>query len=299
MNTVSLGALRAVATVARLGTIRAAAGALNVTPGAVSQQVLKAEAQLGRTLFERSPTGLTLTDMGSQVAALLEDGFNRLDQAVALTRSPEDRLTVSVAPVFAARWLVPRLPELEAQAGGLRVNVDATARYVAPGASGIDACLRVASKSAIAALGPDLTAIWLADQQVFPVCAPKLAQNIRSVSDLRSIPVIIDQNTTLDWDIWLEMTRLTNDQLQRGTTYSDASLCIDAAISGGGVFLAWDMLAVDALHRGTLVRPFEGVAVSGLSYWLIRQKRSNHPKRLRQLEEWLEGAVTASIRLKQ
>lgn len=103
LNTVSLGALRAVSTVASLGTIRAAANVLNVTPGAVSQQVLKAEAQLGRTLFERSSAGLTPTLVGHQVAALLKDGFNSLDQAVALTKPSEDRLTVSVAPVFAAR----------------------------------------------------------------------------------------------------------------------------------------------------------------------------------------------------
>lgn len=192
--------------------------------------------------------------------------------------------------------MVPRLPELEAQVDDLRVNVDATPLYISPGASGIDACLRVASKSAISALEPDLTAIWLADQQVFPVCAPKLTKSIRNVSDLRTRPVIIDQNTTLDWGIWLSQTGLTKDQLQKGTNYSDASLCIDAAISGGGVFLAWDLLAVDALHRGSLIQPFEEMVLSGLSYWLIRQKRPGHPKGLRQFEVWLKASITASLR---
>lgn len=295
LNNVSLNALRAVATVARLGTVHAAADALRVTPGAVSQQVLKAEAQLGRTMFDRSSAGLVPTEFGRQLITLLEDGFSKLDQAVALTKKPENELTVSVAPVFASRWLVPRLPALEEQSDGLRVNVDATARYVEPGFSGIDACLRVASRSAISALSSELTATWLVDQHVFPVCAPKLAQNISSVADLTTTPVIIDKNTTLDWDIWLSPSGLNKKQLQKGTTYSDASLCIDAAISGGGIFLAWDLLAVDAVSRGTVVKPFKEQATSGLSYWLVKQKRPNHPKRLRQLEDWLKKSIAQSL----
>lgn len=296
LNHVSLGALRAVETVARLGSIRAAAVALGVTPGAVSQQVIKAETQLNRTLFDRSPAGLTPTQSGIEVTALLRKGFRSLDQAVALTKTSGNTLTMSVAPVFAARWLVARLPELEAHSDGLRVNVDATADYVEPGASGIDACLRVADKSAIAALGSDLSVTWLADQNVFPVCVPKLARTLNATSDLLTVPVITDRKTTLDWKIWLDQAGLADAQLRAGSAYSDASLCIDAAISGGGVFLAWDMLAVDAIARGDLERPFDHVAPSGLSYWLVRQKRPAHPKQMQQLESWLKNTISHSLK---
>lgn len=295
LNRVSLGALRAVEAVARLGSIRAAATELGVTPGAVSQQVLKAEAQLGRHLFNRSPAGLIPTDTGKKTAALLKDGFSALEQAVALSKSPDGVLTISVAPVFATRWLVPRLPEFEAEADPLRVNVDATARYVEPGYSGIDACLRVARKSEIAALGADLTAVWLADQHVFPVCAPNIAQNMNAVSDILGVPTITDRHTSLDWNIWLEQVGLLKDQMRPGTTYSDASLCIDATIAGGGIFLAWDMLAVDALSSGKVVAPFNEKVPSGLSYWLVLQNRPNHPRRLQQLEVWLKNAIAGSL----
>lgn len=295
LNKISLGGLRAVAMVARFGKLRAAADELGVTPGAVSQQVLKVEAQLGRSLFERSSTGLVLTDIGREVFPLLEDGFNALDQALELTKHPADALTISVAPVFASRWLVPRLPALEAEANGLRVNVDAATRYVDPGISGIDACLRVTSDNAISQLRSDLTATWLAHQHVFPVCAPEIAHSIKRPSDLRAVPVIVDKNTALDWQIWLNEVGVDKDQLQTGTTYSDASLCIDAAIAGGGVFLAWDMLAVDAIARGALVKPLQTAAASGLSYWLVKPKRPSHSRRLRQLEEWLQLSIAQSL----
>lgn len=294
LNHISLGALRAVEAVARLGTIRAAAEMLGVTPGAVSQQVMKAETQLNRTMFDRSSAGLTPTQFGTEVIAPLRDGFRKLDQAVALCKTSGNTLTVSVAPVFAARWLVPRLPELEAQSDNLRINVDATAEYVEPGASGVDACLRVASKTAMSALKSDLSTTWLANQYVFPVCAPKLAEKLHTPANILTVPIITDSKTTLDWQVWLDQVGLTDVQLRNGSSYSDASLCIDAAISGGGVFLAWDMLAVDAIARGDLVKPFKDVAASSLSYWLVQQKRPAHPKRMRQLKNWLQSAISLS-----
>lgn len=50
--------------VARLGSIRAAAAALNVAPSAVSRQILKLEEEMGASLFERLPRGLRLTSAG-------------------------------------------------------------------------------------------------------------------------------------------------------------------------------------------------------------------------------------------
>jgi DNA-binding transcriptional LysR family regulator len=62
-----LTGLRAVEAAGRLGTLRAAAAELGVTIGAVSQQILKAEEQFGRSLFERLPKGLKPTPFGQDI----------------------------------------------------------------------------------------------------------------------------------------------------------------------------------------------------------------------------------------
>ena len=59
-----LNALRAFEAVARLGSVRAAAAELHVTPAAVSQQVKALEADLGRPLTRRRGNALELTDAG-------------------------------------------------------------------------------------------------------------------------------------------------------------------------------------------------------------------------------------------
>ena len=64
LNNIHLNGLRAVEVAGRLGSLQAAADELGVTAGAVSQQIIKTEKQLGRVLFERSPRGLVATPFG-------------------------------------------------------------------------------------------------------------------------------------------------------------------------------------------------------------------------------------------
>ena len=82
LNSVHLNGLRALEAVGRLGSLQAAADELGVSVGAVSQQVIKAEAQLGRLLFERTPKGMLVTEAGAPVLAALNEGFLRLAEAV-------------------------------------------------------------------------------------------------------------------------------------------------------------------------------------------------------------------------
>ncbi|WP_164139708.1 LysR family transcriptional regulator, partial [Stenotrophomonas maltophilia] len=64
MPTPPLATLRAFDAAARHLNFRLAAEELNVTHGAVAQQVRALEASLGAALFERQPRGLALTPTG-------------------------------------------------------------------------------------------------------------------------------------------------------------------------------------------------------------------------------------------
>ena len=61
--------LRYFMVVGRLGSIRKAAEALNVSASAIDRQILNVEAELGVQLFERLPTGLRLTAAGELLMA--------------------------------------------------------------------------------------------------------------------------------------------------------------------------------------------------------------------------------------
>lgn len=283
LNNVNLGALRAIETVARLGSLRAAADELGVTTGAVSQQVIKAETQLNRTLFVRHAKGLTPTDLGREVAVHLADGFAALARGVALTRpSPTDVITISVAPVFAGKWLVWRMGRFAEKHPSIRVRIDASVALVEPRGGEIDACIRVGWGD-----WTGVSAHELYPQRVFPVCSPTMTERLADVGDLLRVPIIREPHSMFGWDVWLGPNGMSEDALGDGPVFSDASLCLDAAIAGQGVFLAWETLAQDALTMGRLVAPFPGRFGTGISYWFVEPEDGHRSPQVEAFRAWL------------
>lgn len=64
---IDLEAVRSLRTVAREGSVSAAAAALGFTPSAVSQQIKRLERETGVALLERVGRGVALTDAGTQL----------------------------------------------------------------------------------------------------------------------------------------------------------------------------------------------------------------------------------------
>src|SRR3954466_3125100 len=110
-----LNSLRAFEAAARHLNFSRAADELAVTPGAVSQQIQNLEDYVGAALFKRTPKGLLLTDAAQTALPALREAFDRLAEAASLLTAAADgrRLTLTPAPSFAAKWLVPRLGKSE------------------------------------------------------------------------------------------------------------------------------------------------------------------------------------------
>jgi LysR family glycine cleavage system transcriptional activator len=273
--------------VGRCGSLQKAADELGVSAGAVSQQIIKAEALLQRTVFERSGYGLVPTEFGAAFLEKLTAGFGILDDAVASARQHSDTiLTVSVAPVLASKWLVPRLTSWSRLHPDIVVRLDASVTPVNPDTSDVDIALRVGDGN-----WPGVKKEFLLPQEVFPVCTPALAQTLALPSDLLDAPIVRDANSTLDWSLWLNQFGLDETQLRDGHSFTDASLALDAAISGQGVMLAWQTLAHDALRMGRLVAPFRERARAGASYYLVTSLTRKEPAKVRNFRRWIKAEL--------
>lgn len=291
LNRISLSGLRAIEVTARLGSLSAAAEELGVTPGAVSQRISRTEAQLGQPIFQRSGTGLKLTDLGRDVTAALTRGMAELASAVALTDpGQDDLLNISVAPLFASRWLIWRLPRFNALHPEIRVRIEPVSRMVTPGPGGIDLCIRVGHGD-----WPDLRLEKLLDQRVVPVCAPALAERIAHPADLLGLPVIRENQRLAGWREWLTPHGLTPDAIPDGPVLADGGLCLDAAISGQGVFMAWETLASDALARGQLTTPLPGRALTGDSYWFATARTGRRKPAVTRFRDWLRKELADTV----
>lgn len=287
---INLSALRALEAVARLGSLRLAAAELGVTPGAVSQQIIKAEAQLDARIFDRKPKGLELTQVGQSLVPHLTDGFAALARGVANIQSkPEDAITISVAPVFASKWLVHRLGRFASLRPDIRVRIDASAKNVIPQRGDVDACIRVGRGD-----WPSVQLEQLLTQHVFPVCAPKLSERLFDVEDLTRVPIIRERrNQLFGWDVWLNPNGASEAILGDGPMFSDASLCLDAAAAGQGVFLTMETLAQDAIAAGQLVPALPGRFQTDISYWFVEPLGSQRSPQVKAFQDWIGKEMSA------
>lgn len=292
LNRISLSGLRAIEAVARLGSLSIAADQLGVTPGALSQRITRTEAQLGRPVFDRTGTGLRPNALGQDIAAHLSRGMAELSAAIALADpAQDDLLTISVAPLFASRWLIWRLPGFAALHPEIRVRIEPVSRMVTPGIGGIDIGLRVGQGD-----WPGLRLEKLLDQRVLPVCTPSLAADIHQPEDLLRLPVIRENDQLKGWTEWLALHGMTSQPLREGPELANGGLCLDAAIMGQGVFMAWEILAADALAEGRLAAPLAGRAETGHSYWLVTAPEARRKPAIARFRDWLRTELTQAVR---
>jgi DNA-binding transcriptional LysR family regulator len=283
LNRVHLNGLRAAEAVGRLGSLPAAAAELGVTAGAVSQHVTRLEAQLGRTLFERTSRGMAASATAAPILAQLTRGMAELDAAVSRgLRNEADTLTLSVAPVFAAKWLVPRLVRFGRLQPTVRVRLEATTAFADPDRDDVDLAIRVGHGN-----WPGVAARLLLHHELFPVAAPALAATLKAPQDLLRAPIVRDVHSPHTWSVWLAPFGIDEAALPEGPGFTDAALALDAVIAGQGVMLAWNTLAQDALADGRLVAPFPQRARSGQAYWLISSETRRPTRAMRAFAEWL------------
>jgi DNA-binding transcriptional LysR family regulator len=287
LNQFHLNGLRALDVVGRLGTLAKAAQEMAITPGAVSQQVIKAESQLGKKVFLRTPSGLTPTAFGRRLLKQLEIGFREIEKGLAIaTGDDRDVLRITSTPVFASKWLVPRLGDFNAKHPSINVQIESSIDLVDLDRSDVDVAIRFGSGTWAACCSQ-----LLVEQRTFPVCSPAYARRLKSPRDLLKAQIIRYADSIESWGDWLALHGMKEKQLQAGTTFSESSMCIDATIAGLGVMLGWQVTTHDAIRDGRLVRPFEGEFSTGLGLWFVTSAAQRRHRRTTAFKRWLHDEL--------
>jgi DNA-binding transcriptional LysR family regulator len=287
---IPLNALHAIEIVARRGALAPAADELGVTIGAVSQHIRRAEERLGLELFERTPRGLVPTPALRQIAPQLSAGFGGLADAIGgLRATTEHVLTVTTGSVFASRWLIWRLPKFTALHPEIEVRLVITGRNIDLAYSDIDCGIRFGRGQ-----WPLLRAEYLGGETYQPVCAPTLAERLRTPRDLLEVPVIHDTTTMLSWPAWFKAAGFDAPPPVHGPTFDDPALAFDAAISEQGVLMAVDQMSADAVSDGRLKRPFDLPVGDGVAYWFVTVKDRREPRKTRAFRDWMRAEMPDS-----
>lgn len=283
-----LHALRAFESAARHLNYSRAADELFLTHSAVSHQIKALEQTLGVKLFRRSGRAMLLTAEGQRLHARVHDGFERLRRGIAELKEGKGRsLRISVLPGFAARWLLPRLPdfyrrypelELDLRTGTAltdfnRDDVDLAVRYGPGGWSGVHA-------------------EKLMDEDIFPVCSPGYAGGKlpRTAQDLLSCTLL--HNFYEPWEDWFRMAGVTPAAMLPGPRFSESNLMLQAAVQGQGVALALGTLVQAELRDGRLVRCHAGQRAR-FAYYLVHPDADPVPTKVAAFKEWMHRQAEA------
>lgn len=244
-----LAALRAFAAYADAGSVVAAAGMLNVSHAAVSQQIRALEGHLGVALLDRAARPQRLTPEGVLLADALRRGFAEIGRAVeALTGAEAARpLQVSVTPAFAANWLMPRLARFRERHPDIDLMVNPTPALVSLEPGGIDVAVRYGT--------PPFAG--LEAEEVIPtttvlVAAPSLLaeRRERGLASLDGLTVLQELGTSETTD-WLARRGVEARRLG-GLVQLPGNLMLDAARSGQGVAVTARLFVHGDLEAGRL-----------------------------------------------
>ena len=291
-----LNSLRAFEAVARRLSFSRAAEDLHVTPGAVSQQIRSLEQQLGESLFERTRRSVVLTETGMRMLPEIQSGLETLARALSGRTAPSGgkTLTISVAPSFASKWLLPRLTGFSERHPDIDLRISATVGLADFRRDGVDLAIRLGRGNY-----PGLYVERLFGETLAPLCAPRLItakgrpgkpddlKKHRLLHDT-SIPGEAEQSA---WERWLDLAGAKHVPARRGTRFSLAEHAMQAAIDGAGVVLGRMVLAEADLAAGRLVQPFKPVLPLDVSYYLVMPETSLRRNEVQAFREWLFGTL--------
>ncbi len=213
-------------------------------------------------LFVRLGNGLALTDAGQAAYPDIAKGFDLLSGAGALLREGrvKTRLTLSVLPSVAVKWLGPVMAAHLAAEPGLHVNLRVEEDPVPFAREDIDLRLCYGRHHY-----PDLVVEELAADRVLPLCRPELLAGkgaIAAPEDLLAHKLIHtdwgpDFATHPTWADWFRAAGLGSPrEAAEGHRVTMSSLALDLAALGAGVALGQELLARAELAAGRLISPF-------------------------------------------
>lgn len=291
MRPSSLLAARAFESAARLGSFKAAAEDLHLSPSAVSHAIRKLETDLSVRLFQRSGRRVQLNPAGEDLLRHVSRGLEEIEHGLSVVAGrTSNLLRLHCAPSMATQWLMPRLRRLTSEAG-IEIRLSAGTDYSRFNDDEFDADI---------VYGPvprgGLVVLSLGEETVAPLCAPSLAERIATAPDLRTCTLIESESKRVRWGEWFAANGLLAPT-PSGSRFDRSFMAIAAAVDGMGVALESTRLAERELARGDLVQPLLDRAqdVRYVGHHLTVPPRARSGGTLKSFLAWLSAELQVPL----
>lgn len=289
-----LNPLRVFEVVARTGNLTAAAEELHVTQSAVSRQIAVLESYVGISLFRRERHGVTLTRRGADYAREVIPAFERIAAATdRLVRAPEQGiLRLRTYTTFAAKWLIPRLPDFQRAHREIDVRITNSVADVDFDRDEVDVAIQYGN-GRWSRLNADL----LFRDEIEPICTPRFLREHRAARQpekLLSTRLLVSRYRSQDWDDWLTANDLAGAATRtERMSFSTSVLTWQAAIDGLGIAIGQTALLQHEFRQGLLIRPFVRPLWREQAHYLVRPAVQHESREVRAFRDWLLATTAA------
>ena len=257
-------ALTAFDCAARNGSFAGAAKELGTSQPAVSRHIASLERQLGIHLFERSRTGVRLTEEGRHFHKAVATGLGIIKSAATETIQPSapEQVMIACSDPASHYLLMPRYNVLREQLGeATQVGTVTFNNY---------------SRNLPVDPVPDVVLDWqkfirsedrtiLFREAVRPVCSPEyaasheesLSKPVSWWSDLMFLEPGLPNSGWASWEDWFQAAGHPKPQ-PRFKSFDNYIYSLEAAVSGQGIALGWRNFVDRHLETGALVALGDG-----------------------------------------
>ena len=298
-KTDDLSAWRIFVTVARSGTLSAAAKALDVEVSSISRAIVGLEKALGCELIRRNMRPMKLTEAGQAALKRMEtilrahDGL--MEALVNDNRALTGRVRLSSAPGFATRKLVPFIREFTEAHPGISVDIQ-TGGTEADVAKGFVDVAVITGEPTL----PGLVYVSRGRNLYLPVASPDYISR-------NGLPVTPEQLRQHRGYIYAGPVRPETKVLCRGAVSApveygtavrstDVLAIREAVLSGMGVAADMPLVQIyEDLAEGKLVPILPGWSRPPVECYIVTNRDAWHMKRVRVFFEWFAAAMRSTF----
>jgi len=291
----NIKSIQAFLAAADCGSATRAAKLLHTTQSSISYHIKKLESGLGVSLFNRTPSGLVLTDHGVLLASYAERGLALIQSGLESVGKVAESVRVALLPMFASRWLSARLGDFWVHHPDLQLSVQTHNNTYA----GLEHPERYADLGFQWGRGDwngfEVTRLW--PEKMVVVCSPQYlaAHHINTPHDLSRCALLHVDDKEM-WEEWYKNNGLMLPELQPEMMLKDRHFQLSSTINGLGVSLFVKWLITDELKRGVLVDVFDRDFDTSFAYHLIVPKDAPSSRASQVFLDWFFKQCAENVR---
>ncbi|MGB3752392.1 MAG: LysR substrate-binding domain-containing protein [Parerythrobacter sp.] len=284
-----LRALEAFMRTVRLGSARAAAEELGLSPSALSRRIANLEDFTGKKLFTRARQAMALTDEGQAFHDAVAPHLEAL--ATAIESQSENlsllRLHLGVLPVFGSTRLFPKLGELRKRHPLLHIDIDTGPHLEDRVGDTLDAAIILSRGPA-----PGVHAVRLDHNMVHAIASREIVEALGDTPDLDLLgkqTFLVHNELPESFVTWKRELGISDLEPAAVDQIDSGQLMLEAAAQGLGIAIMHD----DHMKRAAdkrLATVYDTSVESPYSYWFVCKPMALETRPVRLFHDWLINA---------